>query len=694
MPTFEIKAGGKTFEVNAPDIDAAQSAFRQFSGASAPVTSSGSQATSETQSFDTMGNATGATEQIDSSPNMPYGEQMSNVGKALDNGARQFVKGIPVLGGAMDKIAAAGDAATHPVLGRGAEGGNFSDRYAKNLAKEKARDAAFEAANPNVATGLNVVGGVAATLPLAATQLGARALGMVGSTGARVVQGATGGAAIGAADATTRGDDVALGTGVGGTLGAVSPVLGRVAGAAVERIARSSAPEAIAGYSPRSIEKVSRALTDDALDPAALQRLGPDAMLLDAGPNLRMQGEALATQPGGANRIVSDAVSGRHQRAAGRIANSVDETLGPYQNFRATQDAAIATRRANANAAYRQAFEQAQPVDINSALSSIDDVLRPGLSRVASGGPAPDSIEAALTRVRNVLGGGNSQRINARELHTVKMDLDDSIEAAIRGGKYNQARVLSDVRGHLVDGLDTATGGANGLYAQARRQFRSDSAVVNALDDGRSLFNKGTRPDDVVALVREMSDAERQAFRIGARDAVDEVMGSVRNDALAARNLFAKDWNERKLAAVVGREQADRLLSIVGRENTFADTFGAVQRGSQTRGRLAAGSEFPNKVEATVAPHVVGRTAVGTAEQGLRAVANALRSSSRAASLEREGADAARILTAQGPQRDRIVEALTAHALQQRQVAPLSRATADIVTLLSQGQREPLRLST
>lgn len=619
----------------------------------------------------------------------PIVQAPATIPGAIDNTVRQLVKGIPILGGAMENIAAAGDAATYPILGRGAAGQSFSDRYAKNLPAEQARDAAFESAHPIASTALNVGGAIAGTLPLAATAIGARALGLVGSTGVRVVQGGLGGTGIGAADAVTRGQHAGVGAGVGGVVGMASPLIGRAAGAVVNRVAGAT-QEGVEGFVPNAVTKVARAMTDDAVDPAALQRLGPHGMLVDMGPNLRSQGEALATQPGSASRIVGDAVTNRFQAAPTRITQGVDDTLGPYQNFRQTQDAAIASRRASGNAAYGQAFENARPVDVTPAVVYIDDVVRPGLSRHATGGPAPDSIEGVLGRVRNVLAGGNSQRIDARKLHVVKMDLDDDIEAALRNGRNNQARVLIDVRDRVVSGMDDAT---DGLYATARRQFRSDSAVINALDDGRDLFKKSTRPDDVLALVREMPEAERHAFRIGARDAIDEVMGTARNDALAARTLFGKDWNRQKLTAVVGRERAEQLLGIIEREDTFAGTYAALQRGSQTRGRLAAGAEFPNKIEVGNTPGMSGRTVLGTAEEAFRGIINKMRSTGRTAALEQESADAARMLTADGPARDRIVQAVIEAGERSRAVQPLSDAVRDIATIVAQSQREPLRIT-
>jgi hypothetical protein len=85
--------------------------------------------------------------------------------------------------------------------------------------------------------------------------------------------------------------------------------------------------------------------------------------------------------------------------------------------------------------------------------------------------------------------------------------------------------------------MDEAT---NGLYSQASSKYKSDSAVINALDEVRDLFKRSTRPDDLLAKVKDMSEAERHAFQIGSRDAIDEVMGNLKNDALGAAICSAR----------------------------------------------------------------------------------------------------------------------------------------------------------
>src|SRR5262249_21626575 len=155
------------------------------------------------------------------------------------------------------------------------------------------------------------------------TRIGSAAMGMRGPFAARMAGGLTGGAVIGAGDAATRGENPMTGAGTGAAVGFASPIVGRVVGGAVREASKFAAPlgPELTDYARGAINKVSRALTDDdiALARSRAANLGPQGMLVDLGPNLRLQGEALATQPGSANRIVSDAAGGRFADASSRI---------------------------------------------------------------------------------------------------------------------------------------------------------------------------------------------------------------------------------------------------------------------------------------------------------------------------------------------------------------------------------------
>ncbi len=115
-------------------------------------------------------------------------------------------------------------------------GETISQRYAKSKALQDAKDAAFEAQHPVISTGAELGGGVAATLPLAATATGAKLLGLTGSVPGMVTRGALSGGAINAADAAVRGNDPLAAAEAGAAINAVLPVAARGAGKLVRGI--------------------------------------------------------------------------------------------------------------------------------------------------------------------------------------------------------------------------------------------------------------------------------------------------------------------------------------------------------------------------------------------------------------------------------------------------------------------------
>jgi len=604
----------------------------------------------------------------------------------------QAIQGMPIAGPALQMGGAALGAAVQPMLGQLPDT-TFGQRYDANLDFLRRRSQQFEQANPAGSLAANVAGGLAAGGGAATTQLGARALGMVGGLPERVLQGSVGGAGIGAADAALRGQSPAVGAITGAGLGAAGPIAGQAVGGLTGAGMRNlPLPGPLQGFERGAVSKVARAAGDDAIQAEAMRRMGPAGMLVDLGPNLRLQGEALATQPGPASRIMQQPLQQRFDTAGARISQGVDEALGPQQNFRETMTRAIAERRAAADQFYGQAWQVARPVNVTPAIDYIDAVRRPGASGVISQGqgPLPTDLEQALGNVRQQLAGANgAQRTDAQQLHLVKQSLDDMIDAAARAGRGNEANHIAQVRNRVVDALDTATtylppGSNSGqpisLYREARTRYRSDSAIVDALDEGRELFRRSTRPDDLTERVRDMSQAERLMFRVGARDAVDEVMGNVRNDALGARTLFQKEWNRQKLEAVIGPDRAQQLFNIIDRESRMAESFGAIQRGSQTRGRMAAGEEFPSSVAPTKTTFA-NPTTLGLVELAGKKAINALRGSAQATRLDAETRDAARLLTRQGTGDDMaaLVDAL--RTVQARNASGVPGAVRDIATL-------------
>ena len=271
-------------------------------------------------------------------------------GVTFDSAIRQLAKGAPVVGSFMDEGAAALDAATHPVLGRGAPGETYSQRYQANVGRERAVDTAFEQANPKVSTGLQLGGGLAggAGLVRGLPTVGNAIMGNVaGGMPTRMAAGGLAGLGLGAAHGFGEGTNLESRTAgaihggmVGAPLGMVAPAAADVVAAGANGFRNWLSNRAAAGalgVPPSAVRRVVGNVEADNLTPAGVQQrateLGPEGMVMDMGRQLRGRAEAVATLPGaGQNRVV-EATEERVRTAADRIGRELDSTLGRSPNI-------------------------------------------------------------------------------------------------------------------------------------------------------------------------------------------------------------------------------------------------------------------------------------------------------------------------------------------------------------------------
>lgn len=205
------------------------------------------------------------------------------------NASTQFASGVPVLGAFTDQAGAAVSAAAHPVTGAGAEGTTYAERYAENVANEKADREAFEKAHPIVSGGLNMAGGMASMAPVAATALGARALGVTGPTlFQRIGAGAVSNAGIGAVDAAARGHSPTTGALTGLIAGAAAP-------AVAAGIGRAISPTAVRPERQVMVDALRR----EGVEPTAGQASGARALRWAEGQLGDLPGAG-----GAANRVM------------------------------------------------------------------------------------------------------------------------------------------------------------------------------------------------------------------------------------------------------------------------------------------------------------------------------------------------------------------------------------------------------
>lgn len=539
--------------------------------------------------------------------------------------------------GALDGIPIVGPALTGASnrLAAGTRSLRSGDPYATELKRIEDYDAAAREAHPVATKAGEVVGAIGGTAPLVIAAPAAFGAGSAALPVRAGLSAVTGGF-MGGADTAARGGDakqIEHGALIGGFLGGAAPALGaaagKVAGAVAGRVAGAGGDAKL----------LNRALTADGFTPeTASQQLaafGDAGMIADLGPNLQRQAGALAATPGEAQQVVRGAIADRTAGASGRTTEAANRALGQPTDAMSTMQRLIQERADAAAPAYLDAYIQPMPEN--------------GRVRAALSTPAGQTAwQRASVLAENEGIALDLSRPTVRSIDLTKRALDDMVSSAQRAGNNNEARVLGGVRNLLVSGVDAAVP----QYAAARQTFASHAALQDAFEAGQSLFEKGLNPGQVNRMMRGMTEGERQLMQEGARSALADLMGGARNDALKARQVFDQGYNREKLAQVIGREQADTLISDLGNEAAFARTRDVVTGNSETAARAAAMGEIQggggDPAKAGVIKNLLdlnfGSAAAGAAKAVTRGFGDTLR--------ERRNADLAQILMETGPDRD------------------------------------------
>ncbi|BAF86849.1 conserved hypothetical protein [Azorhizobium caulinodans ORS 571] len=568
MPIFEVQApDGRSFEVDAPDINAAAAALKQFGAKPA-------------------------------APD-PRDSVMGKIDAAV-RGAADLLSG-----GVADEFAAGADALFNPVFGTGQDGGSFSERYDKNLAAQRGIDKADEEKRGSYRLAGQIAGGIAGGAGLAKSGLSAAANaaqaggGIFKVAGGSALDGAVMGALQGFGSGEggigNRAEGAGLGLAAGGALGAALPfAISGVTTAAKPLVAPIMARLRPQEYADAAVAEALRrsGMTADSVagDLAAARAAGQDVYTTaDALGNAgqRMLSTA-ARNPQNERQALVDFLQSRQAGQGRRISGALADAFDAPDT--AAQRAATLTgaRDAAADVNYAAAREGAYGVDVGPALARIDEVLQPGLSRFASTTDqiAPDSVEGALSRARSLLTDGKSNLTEFSAVLRAKQDIDDMIGRATRSGAGNQARLLMGVKQELEAALENASE----PYAAARNAFRQGSREIDAVDAGRVAAQRG-RSQDTIPAFQGMTSGEQAAFRAGYADPLIEQVQSAAIGANKARPLMS-DATAAEFPAFAAPGRADQLGQRLAREARMFETNQAALGGSKTADNLADAADM------------------------------------------------------------------------------------------------------
>lgn len=334
-----------------------------------------------------------------------------------------------------------------------------------------------------------------------------------------------------------------------------------------------------------------------------LDRKGKPYALADVGANTRAYLDAANTIPSVGKATAKNFIEQRDKGILSRLTTDLQVAFGSKAAFFDEFNALKQARSQLGGALYDRALKKDIPV--TSELVSLMD--RPSVKNAfVRAQELAKEQEVKLPDVQVVNGklvtsdGSPVTSINTTFLHYVKMGLDDGIftgKSPTSGIGSTQLNAFKDTRSNFLALLDSA----NKTYKNARRVWASDTAVMDAMEEGRTIFNKS--PKDVDVLLNDMKTMTKSELeglrlgtmqnlldRIGGAQVADTVVGATGNPALKIinnpknlriiRETFPKDE--------AGDKSFGQFIKSLKTEVEMKSTSKQVLQGSQTAERTQA----------------------------------------------------------------------------------------------------------
>ena len=544
------------------------------------------------------------------------GDESAAVGGGL-------ISGVPVAGPYLQAGVERGIVAPLRMLSHG-------ESYSDALQAAQDFDKGTETNHP-VATAVGQAGGAAlAMAPAVAAAPALFGAGPAGTFLARTAAGAATGGALGAADSAVRshGDigATAIGT-VGGLVGgAAGPAIGRFIGAGADALAQNAALRGI-GMDRGDANLLMRTMANDGSftgqGAANIAAAGPDAMLVDAGPNARQVLDTALQRGGGAAQEARQAVEDRAARAGQDFNANLNRALGTPAGTTATAtDIRVGTAPAR-QAAYNAAY--AAPIDYSApegrAVEDLFDRIPGSALTRANGLMAVEGNHSQQMMLRQGADGSFelSHYPDTRQLDYVTRALNDVAQRGdgqgVLGGNTAEGRAY----GNLSREIRQAVRAANPAYGTALDTASEPIRAINAMQVGTDLLKPSTLRDVAAESIGGLQSADELAHaRLGARAYLDDKMANVtrtatdpnvdaRESLSALKSLSSRSAQEKLGLLVQNPSDAAALHQSMERAALAQELRASVARGSGTFARQAT----DQAVKESSAPGVIGRAARG-----------------------------------------------------------------------------------
>ena len=557
-----------------------------------------------------------------------------------------------------------------------------------------------------------LAGGIASLPAMIKPFQGASALPTMGNLAA---SGLTYGALYGAGEGDSlaqRGQNAAVGAGLGLSLGPLGYLAGKAVGSAAGGIGRGArnAYEAATGrmqkdglyaqlpngtrrpMHPGAVRRVQRAFSDD--DFANSTRayntrsaeLGGEGMLLDFGPNLNAQANALGNQPGKNMQIVRGALEARDKGSQARINAVSDRAIGPRVNLPETVRNTVKQGSDNARP-YYQAFYNTPIPDTPKLTGLMNRVkaLMPNFEEKIGRTLQADGVDPKLLDNKAII------------YDYTKRVLDDAWESA--AGR-NEKRIINNIRRELieeVEGIEKRLHNGGSMWKAAREKSGAGLQFEEGTKRAKELF------DDKVSMAQfqmnngSQTPMELEGLRMGGREILRQRMDTARTafanrdarQGSKGRQLLSGEETRRKIREVVPNPRdANEMVRTMDAEGVFAASSNDILGNSKTMPRQQAAREFPSAVPTVDAANEVGKkTLTGMGMEAAYRIANGILQGALDERRMMIAVDAANMLVMKGADRNKLARFFQEQARRQGISQQRREALAQVATAVARGAR-------
>ena len=528
-------------------------------------------------------------------------------------GFGQFMQGLTLnfsdnAVGAIKSFFSPGPANVAKQLGRATPGEPAPSPTDVGTALERIGLEEYSSEYPVRSIGANILGSAA---PAIVSRRPIGPAGLVPQMGLATAAGATAG--LGESEADLFSAESAKTAGIGAATAFVAMPLfkgvGMAGGAMYRGIVKSifDNPQRLGTDEARTL--IKQALVSDVggVDEAiayVLQQKGKPYTLADIGPNTRAYLDAASTIPGPGKKEAQQFLLNRDKGILSRLTSDLQVAFGSKAAFFDEFNALKVARSQLGGALYERALKKDIPVtpELVTLMErpSIQDAYARAVNLAKEKGVKLPGVKIENGKLLTVDGNLPVTDISSTFLHFIKMGLDDVVftgKSPASGIGTTQLNAVKDTRSKFLDIFDSA----NNTYKNARRVWASDTAVMDAMEEGRSALQKSPKDVDILMNdMKTMTKSELEALRLGVmQNMLDRlggaqtagtVVGPTGNPAL---KIINDPKNLRVIRATFPRDQAgddtfEKFIKNLKTEVEMKSTSKQVLQGSQTAERTKA----------------------------------------------------------------------------------------------------------